>query len=63
MEPLSVILLWIVIGFFVNYKWELLPFKENKKDNNTLAVLFFIFSPLVLVASLFVIIFIKKWNE
>ena len=63
MEPLSWIFLWILIGFFLNYRWEMLPFKAGDPDGtNGMAIIIFLLSPLFLVASLIYVIFIQEWK-
>ena len=66
MTPFAFIITWIFVGFFVSYKWKffpLLPAKDDPESRNVLAFLIIIAAPLSLAISLFIIIFVREWDD
>ena len=63
MTPLDIFLLWIIIGFFVNYKLKNIPFTMGDSGGKNLpAIVCFIFSPLAFALCLIYIVFFKDWG-
>lgn len=68
MSAIEIGALWLLIGFFVNYKWGYLPFLPSgsgkaAESQNVFAVFIFIIAPLALAISLFIVVFIREWKD